>query len=552
MKLAARITAVIDSDGTTQSWIFSQPGHAFRTGASGTPASTAADDRLVNGGNFDRSIASGGPGARILFGLTAASYGEATIENTDGRYDALAGYGVSGQLYELFGIDGSSATITAHESFPAAWTPVLTARMTSITSDGTSLRIRLADPLEAFTQPMCARFGGTGGLDGDAELVGTPKPRLFGAAYNVEPVLIEKSRLIYMVNGAGNASGHFCKDSGSVIARALTAGAIELDAAADFDALYALTVPIGHYATCTTDGVLKLGSPPVGTITVDASLYSTGVVKLNPADVILQIAQAADPGLDYNSTAYTDAYTWADGIGAEVGYFARDDSTTYADALSALAASCGMWCGFRRDGEFWMARVEDPAGGASSLTIREDEVIAVRRVNTGDAGRGVPYKKIVQRYPRNYTVQTSGLAGVVPAEVRKQLAEQFPLSIETACTQPGTANPLIDQPIETQYAGAQDYVVDSYGWGRRVTSTGDLEAQPPVPGTQFAETVGVPRETFEVDLPMSYDRVMNADIGDVVTLVHRRWGLDAGAKCLVIGCRYRGDQVPVMSLTLWR
>ena len=198
-----------------------------------------------------------------------------------------------------------------------------------------------------------------------------------------------------------------------------------------------------------------------------------------------------------------------------------------------------------------MARIEDPASGASSLTIREDETIAVRRVNTGDAGRGVPYKRIVQRYPRNYPVQTSGLAGVVPAEVRKQLAERFPLSTETACTQPGTANPLIDQPIETQYAGATDYVVESYGWGRRVTSTGDLEAQPPVPGTQFAETVGVPRETFEVDIAMTNDRVSSADIGDVVTLVHRRWGLDAGKKLLVIGCRYRGEQVPVMSLTLW-
>lgn len=552
MKLAARLTAVVDSDGTTQSWIFAQPGHAFRTGASGTPASTAADDRLVNGGNFDRSIASGGPGARILFGLTSASYGEATIENTDGRYDALATYGVSGQLYELFGIDGSSATITAHESFPSAWTRVFVAKMTSITSDGMSLRIRLADPLEALTRPMCGRFTGAGGLEGDAELAGTPKPILFGSAYNVEPVLIEKSRLIYMTSSLGNASAHNVKDSGSVIARTLTAGAIELDAAADFDALYALSVPIGHYATCTTDGVHKHGSPVVGTVTCDASAYDSGVDKKNPADIILFVAQAANiDGFSYDSTAYTDFYTWADSVGAEVGFWARDDSTTYADALSALASSCGAWCGFRRNGEFWMARVEDPAGGASSLTIREDEVIAVRRANTGDAGRGVPYKRIVQRYPRNYTVQTSGLAGIVPAEVRKQLAEQFPLSTTTDCTQPGTVDPMTDQPIETQFAGAQDYVIESYGWGRRVTSTGDLDAQPPVPGTQFSETIGVPRETFEVDIAMTNDRVSSADIGDVVTLVHRRWGLDAGKKLLVIGYRYRGEQVPVMSLTLW-
>ncbi len=554
MKLAARLTAATDADGTQRQWIVTRPGCAFRTGASGAPANTPARDRLLDGGNFDRNIASNGAnGARLVYGFSEASYGDASIANDDGEFDELATYGTAGFLYELFAIDDHSATVTAYESFPAAWEPVFTAKMVAIVSDGgATMRIRLRDAFDGLDRPLCPRFTGAGGAEGGVTLKDTAKPVVVGGCLNIEPVLVDAQRLVYIVSGLGAVSGHHAKDMGSVVARALTAGAQELNAAADYDGLWALSVPRGHYATCTDASAMKFGTQPVGQVTCDAVSYRYGVPRLNPADVILDIAESAGiDGFTYDALAISDLWAWCDSWDGKVGFYAKDDSTTYADALSAICSSIGAWCGFTRENVFTARRVVDPAGEASSMTIRADEMIGIRRTTTGDAGRGVPYARIVQRYPRNWTVQTSGLAGVVPPEVRSQLAERFPKSLSTECTQEAASSPFDQVPITQQYAGAQDYVVESYTYARRVTSTGDLDAADPAPATQFTDTIGVRRDILDVEVPMTVERIQDADIGDVVTLDDGRYTPDGGKKFMILGIRYRCAGAPSLTYTLW-
>jgi len=553
MKLAARLTAAVDADGTQLQLIVTRPGCAFRTGASGSPANSPAYDRLLDGGNFDRSIASNGPnGARLLFGRLESSFGDASIENTDGAFDFLAECGTAGFLYELFALDDAGATQTAYESFPAAWEPVFTAKMVAVVSDGQVLRVRLRDAFDGLDRPLCPRFAGTGGAEGDATLAGTPKPVVLGGCLNVEPALVDAQRLMYIVSGVGAVSGHHAKDMGSVVARALTAGAQELNAAADYASLWALAVPRGHYATCTDDSAMKFGTKPVGQLTCDAVSYRYGVPRLNPSDVILDTAEAANiDGFSYDALAITQLWDWCDSWDAKVGFYAKDDSTTYADALSAICASIGAWCGFDREGVFTARRVVDPAGESSVMTIRADEMIGIRLTTTGDAGRGVPYARIIQRYPRNWTVQTSGLAGVVPPEVRSQLAERFPKSVTTECTQTAASSPFDAVPITQQFVGAQDYVVETYSYARRITSTGDLDAADPAPASVFTDTVGVPRRTFDVEIPMTVERIQDADIGDVITLDDGRYTESGGEKFLVLGIRYRSASSPSLTYTLW-
>ena len=551
MKLAARLTAAVDADGTQRQLIVTRPGCAFRTGASGAPANTPAYDRLLDGGNFDRSIAANGAnGARLVYGMTGASFGDASLENTDGLFDELATWGTAGFLYELFAIDDHSATITAYESFPAAWEPVFTAKMVAVTSDGATTRIRLRDAFDGLERPMCPRFAGTGGAEGAASQAGTAKPVVVGGCLNVEPQLVDAQRLLYIVSGIGAVSGHHAKDSGSVVARGLTAGAQELNAAADYDALWALSVPRGHYVTCTDASAMKFGTQPVGQVTCDAVSYRYGVPRLNPSDVILDIAEAANiDGFTYDMTAISDLWAWCDSWDAKVGFYAKDESTTYADALSAICSSIGAWCGFTRENVFTARRVVDPAGETSTMTIRADEFISIRRTTTGDPGRGVPYANIVQLHPRNWTVQTTGLAGVVPPEVRAQLAKRFPKSLTTQCTQVAASSPFDDVPVTQQFAGAQDYVVETYTYARRVTSSGDLDAADPAPPAVFTDTIGAPRDILDVEVPMTVERIQDADIGGVVTLDDGRYA-DA-KKFMVLGIRYRCGAAPSLTYTLW-
>ena len=553
MKLAARLTAATDADGTQRQWIVTRPGCAFRTGPSGAPALTPAYDRLIDGGNFDRNIASNGAnGARIVFGKSEAAFGDASLENTDGLFDDFATYGSAGFLYELFAIDDHSATITAYESFPAAWEPVFTAKMVAIVSDGQTTRIRLRDAFDGLDRPLCPRFTGLGGAEGDATLRDTPKPVVVGGCLNVEPQLVDAQRVVYIVSGIGAVSGHHAKDMGSVVARALTGGAQVLNAAADYDGLWALSVPRGHYATCTDASAMKFGTTPVGQVTCDAVSYRYGVPRLNPADVILDIAEAANiDGFTYDMVAISDLWAWCDSWDGKVGYYAKDDSTTYGDALSAICSSIGAWCGFTRENVFTAKRVVDPAGEAVSMTIRADEMISIRRTTTGDPGRGVPYARVIQRHPRNWTVQTSGLAGVVPPEVRAQLAERFPKSLTTVCTQEAASSPFDAVPITQQFAGAQDFVVETYTYARRVTSTGDLDTADPAPAAQFTDTIGVRRDILDVEVPMTVERIQDADLGDVVLLDDGRYAPEGGKRFMVLGIRYRCGAAPSLTYTLW-
>ena len=90
---------------------------------------------------------------------------------------------------------------------------------------------------------------------------------------------------------------------------------------------------------------------------------------------------------------------------------------------------------------------------------------------------------------------------MVPSNVRKEVAEEYPLSAVTTM-RAVVLLAAITVPITDQFLGAPDYLVESYGVGRRVTSTGSRGDRPRAPGSQFAELLGVPRDWFESHGPI--------------------------------------------------
>lgn len=543
MIFCAEIYAAVDPEGTEQRFLFSTI--PFHTGEGGSPANTPSYGRLMQPANFERSIASD----KLLFGLTQTGYGECVLANRDGALDDFLAYAVDGREFRLWTMDGTTPT---YEAFPTAgWGMVFSCSMQSITSDGAVLRIRLREKVSKLDTLVCPAFTGAGGAEGTAEMEGQPKPVVFGSPYNVSPVLLNPSYLTYLVSATGNVSGDHLKDSGSVVARALTAGVQEDDAAANFSALQGLSVPIGHYATHATSGTLKLGSPPVGQVTVDARSTDSS----NPSDVLLAIIEHAGIAtsgvyIETNPTDFAALWSWADGVGSKVGVFVRDLSTKHSDLINQITTSIGAWVGRDRNGEIRCALVIDPADMTSVLTWYEDEFMSIKRVVTGDPGRGVPYGAIKQKYPRNWTPQQSGLAGVVPASVRKEVSEEFPLATTVVCEQMSSTPPTT-VPVTDQFLGAKDYVIESYGSGRRVTSAGALEATPPAPASQFAALLGVPRDLIEVQVPFRYADHEVLELGCCVTIQYMRYGLSSGKQFMVVAIRYQLSGIPMATLTLW-
>ena len=546
MIFVAEIYAAVDPEGTEQRLLFSTI--PFHTGGGGSPANTPAYGRLMQPANFERSIASG----KLIFGLTETGYGECVVANADGAFDILSTYGVDGRQFNLWASEQQSSVLL-HETFYiyGGWVRILRCTMQSIVADGDVLRVRLRERFFELNQKACPVFAGTGGVEGTSDMTGQPKPMIWGGAYNVSPVLLSPSYLTYLVSATGSMAGNHLKDSGSVVARQLTSGAQENDAAANFAALQGLSITVGHYATHATSGTLKLGSPPVGQVTVDA----LSTVSADPAEVIkaiLNSAGIATSGVysQIDASDFSAVSTWASGASSRVGIYARDTSTTYGQLISALAASIGAWIGYDRWGTIRIAIVVDPSGRTSALSIGMDDVISIKRTTSGDAGRGVPFKSITQKYPRNWTPQNSGLAGVVTARVRGEIAEEFPLSTVTTCEQLSSSPPATIA-ITDQFTKAVDYPVDSYGIGRRVTSTGALEATVPAPGSQFSALLGVPRDWIEVVIPFRITDFEAVEIGGCVTVTHPRYGLEDGKKFMVVAIRYSLAGNPTATLTLW-
>lgn len=548
MMFAVRFTLRVDAAGTTQTFVLSTDPFVIDT--SGSPADQEAVARLIDPGYWERTISSSTAAGKLLFGLTQSSRGAAKASNPDGLLDALPTYGVAGSDWEVFAID-SDHPATDVSYFPGAWTALGVATLVSITQDGETMTFNVKEKFAAFDKPICPTFTGSGGLEGYAELEGTPKPIAYGGPYNVSPAMIDKQQLIYMVSARGIVSGDFAKDGGSVIARQLTGGGpdIELDATVDYDALFAVEVAIGHYITRASDGCLKLGSPLAGTLTVDALQYGPGEVERSLVSEVLQdIAEDADPTITLATWPWIDFNTWADASPKKrVGYFAKDSNTTFAQALSDIAGSVGAWVGFNRSGEFTVGLVTDPADATPVFSVAADDVISVTRVTSGDAGRGQPYGRIVQKYPRNWTPQKGqDLFGVVQDDVRAEVELEFPKESVYECLNSDDTTPTL-----TQFTGALDYVIESFAKGRRVTSTGPLETGTAAPSDAIGVLLGRQRDWLEVKLPFSTELFNDLDLGVVGTFTYDRFGLDAGKQLMVVAIRLELGGFPTVSLTVW-
>jgi len=545
MIYCAEIYAGIDPEGTEDRVLIANID--FTVGGGGSPANTVAYNRLMQAANFERSMADG----KLVLGRTETGYGECVVANADGELDYLTTYAVDGRDFYLWALE-SDTGVLVYEPFPLGWVRIFRCSMQSIVGDGDVLRVRLRERTFQLDQPLCPKFLGTGGLEGTADLEGQPKPLVFGGAYNVSPVLLSPSLLIYLVSASGFMAGHHLKDSGSVVARQLAAtGYQENDSVASFADLQTTPVSIGHYATHATSGTLRLGSPAIGQVTVDAA----STVSDNPSDVfkeILEAAGVATTGVysQIDDGDFDDLYDWGVAEASRIGIYVRDDTTTAGQAISALAASIGAWFGVDRWGTLRTSIVVDPASMTSVLSLTEDDVQSVKRIGSGEPGKGVPYGRVVQKYPRNWTPQSSGLVGVVPPRVRGEIAEQFPLSVVTACAQLSSSPPAT-VPITDQFLKAPDYVIESYGVGRRVTSTGALEATVPAPGDQFAALFGVPRDWIEVVMPFRISDFETVDLGSCMTLTHSRFDLTEGKQFLVTRIRYDLSSKPTATLTLW-
>lgn len=193
-----------------------------------------------------------------------------------------------------------------------------------------TLRLRTLDYL--FNAPLLTqRYRGTGGDDGDVELLDQLQPMLLGYRYNIAPRLIDKVYRVYQVS-CPPVPG----DPGLLQVDAVRDGGSPLVFTADFPdgaTLRAATLAVNEYATCLALGLIRTGGTAQRALTCDAQggTYSSAATIINGL-----VSQFALKGRITPYTGFTRPFPAGLPSGQSGLYLTQ--STTIGQAIDALLA----------------------------------------------------------------------------------------------------------------------------------------------------------------------------------------------------------------------
>lgn len=188
------ITFAIDDEGTLQEYLFTD-GVGQTTLSTDTPASTFVYPDLIDPGTVQRSLFKDGK----IWGAMEASYGLIEIDNSDGRWDVLATYGISGHPIKFWWGEQDAA-------YPSAYTNVLIVYGLELLCSFDKITVRVRDRMWMLDKLVTSgvvdlpdTFQGTGDLEGPAAMTGKPKQRLLNFAGYAPVIPVNPATQLYQV-----------------------------------------------------------------------------------------------------------------------------------------------------------------------------------------------------------------------------------------------------------------------------------------------------------------------------------------------------------------
>lgn len=261
------------------------------------------------------------------------------VINDGGATIDLAMFGLKRQdsLAAKYRYAGAAVTIYEGDIGDAwPWTTVFTGIVDTFTNDAERLSLRLKVNTTPFGVPaLTATYAGTGGKEGGADLKFKVKPWCFGAASNVQPVLIDVTNSVYQVSAYGPINGvTACYERGASFGASY-------GNYTTYANLVAASIPPGRWATCLAEGMIRLGAPETGLITADVEGDKPSTFLRKTGEIIDRICTNAAPDSGKNLLLYSEQFDNAAWVKVNCTVTANaltaPDGTTTADTIVRTA-----------------------------------------------------------------------------------------------------------------------------------------------------------------------------------------------------------------------
>ncbi|KAA0592942.1 hypothetical protein J2848_005702 [Azospirillum lipoferum] len=441
-------------------------------------------------------------------GFSETSFGSATLANDDGGLDWLADLDWDGRLVEIL--------YTPKERPALSDFAVLFSGAAEQLVPGDLIEIQLRDLVVLLDVPASrGQFGGTGGIDGTAELKGRYKPWLIGRRRQIEPVLIDAANNVYMVDPAGFSSLLATRDKG--VAYPAAVGDY-----ASYDALVAASLTGTDVATSKAAGLIRLGQAPAGRFTIDAEgVKVSGGWIYRFADLVrhLVTSMTTVTGASLLDASFTTFNTLQPAV---LGYWCDGSSVPKVrDVIDQIADSVGAYWGFGEDRLLSLGRYDGPAATADFAFGERDIIDLTPR----SVDRRMKSLKLGYR-PFGVTFTASDLdqVNVTAADV-----EAFQTEYRWTA-------------VAADAAAAAASLLATEDEGKTLF---DVEADAIAERNRRLALHAAKRKAFDVTVPLT----TGLTVGHTVALTDPRYGLAAGWNGLVLELERDADE-ETMKLTV--
>lgn len=465
---------------------------------------------------------------------SSADSGEIIIANLPsditvaGPWDALTGYAFQGRTATLYWVPGR---VWADKVLTA--TGVLEQPVASLAAGGSidsSLRFPIRDPRGGLNAPLQPeKYGGTNvapnGVDGAADLKGTPRPILIGLASNFTGRRVNDQKLIYELH-CGEAEV-LCVRDGAI---PLTAGTQRANVAS----LQSNSPPPGgyDYVQSASEGTfVRLGSTPVYRLAFDAREGGSSAARTH-AQVWKRLRTTycdTDAGdIDSASVTAVDALD-----SEEIGFWFGDEISR-KDAIDRIMASLFGYEVQDLDGDWHIGRLDAPSGSPElrivlltpSTDLKADDraLISLERARPAYQPNGSPPYRVNVRWGFNNTVMSpSDFAGGCSERLRDKFATAWRVetATDTDIWDPSDGSGAFPNAPELTIDTGYQPGADGLTCPHAATRASDLlDLLSPLKGQYQARFLAQPGD---VVLP-----------GAVVDLVYPGQGLSSGASFVVL------------------